>query len=185
MKRAKVLLLITVAVILMGSGGCAATRGSLWDAVKHDDVAMAHSILKRGGSTNVRDHYGDTPLHSAAMCGTGKMGKLAVAKVLIAYGADVTAKGDYGSTPLHYAALTNHVDVAEIFIAHGADVNARDDYGRTPLFRTSEFNSVDVAKLLIENGADVNAKDDHGLTVLRHNPDGQLAELLRQHGAKG
>ena len=77
-------------------------------------------------------------------------------------------------------------DVAAVqrHIWWGVDVNVNNDYGMTPLhFGYDE----DTAALHIAKGADVNAKDNKGrtpLAVALAEGHGDVADLLRRHGAK-
>ncbi len=59
---------------------------------------MVDYLISNGANTNVKDEYGNTPLHYASMCGN-----LEVVKYLINKGADINKKNNKGNTPLHYA----------------------------------------------------------------------------------
>ena len=112
-----------------------------------------------------------------------------VGELLITKGADVNAKNDRHATPLHPAALYGHKEVVELLIAAGADVNAKEKYEKTPLHHASKAGYYEIVELLIAAGADVNVKNIAGKTPLDFDGnadlvDGEIADLLRKHGAK-
>ena len=59
---------------------------------------MVDYLISNGANTNVKDEYGNTPLHYASLYGKSK-----VVKYLINKGADINKKNNKGNTPLHYA----------------------------------------------------------------------------------
>jgi len=155
---------------------------SLHEAAAVGDIEQVKSLISKGADVNARDVWDQTPLHRAAAYGHKDL-----AELLIAKGADVKAQSKGASTygtALYAAATEGHKDVAELLIANGADVNAKDRYGYTPLYLAWKS---DIAELLIVNGADLKAKDKKGQTPLSYWKEvgtGEIAELLRKHGAK-
>jgi ankyrin repeat protein len=124
-----------------------------------------------------------------------------VVKLLIEKGAKVNAKDEFGDIPLHYAALSANVEVVELLIAKGTNVNAKGYWRYTPLHNAAKTGSKDVIDLLLKNGAKVNVKNIYNVTPLGIAEDfrqqalrekkmdsarsyGEVAELLRKHGAK-
>lgn len=110
--------------------------------------------IKRGANANVRNEYGETPLHTVEEIGA--------AKALIDAGADVNARDDWGRSPLFVFVLFGEKWV-RLLIENGADVNARDDWGQSPLFGVDDE---DVARFLIKNGADLSVRDKDGKTAI-------------------
>ena len=93
------------------------------------------------------------------------------------------------ATPLHPAALYGHKEVVELLITAGADVNAKEKYEKTPLHHAAKAGYYEIVELLIAAGADVNVKNIAGKTPLDFDGnadlvDGEIADLLRKHGAK-
>ena len=156
---------------------------TIHEAAKNGDLADVINHLARGTDVNVKDNYGETPLHWAI-----SYGHKDVAELLIAKGANVNTKGQGGETPLHMAAIREkgNKDVAELLIAKGADVNAKDERGMTPLDAAAIAGSKDVAELLIAKGANVKTASADGGTPLHTAASfGQkdMAELLITKGA--
>ena len=77
----------------------AACAWQAWDAVEH--------LLEWGANPNIRDHYGDTPLHMSARSGCGgpdeAWGAGPVLGALLRKGADMEALDGDGRTPLQIA----------------------------------------------------------------------------------
>lgn len=135
----------------------------------------------------VRNCYGETPLHVAALLGRWQM-----AEILISFGADVNAKNINRRSPLHKVAGMGNKEVLTVLIEAGADVNARDRKGRTPLhYIVSQWNPYQhedkvMAEILLSKGAKVNAQDEEGLTPLHEaafRGRWEIAEMLISKGA--
>lgn len=94
-------------------------------AVANENIDMVHVLCQYGASTNVRNSFGNTPLHLAAASANP-----AIATMLLRNGAYVNAtqKGT-NITPLHIAAaMSGLVDTEEtikVLLAAGANINAR------------------------------------------------------------
>ena len=67
-------------------------------AIKVGNVEWVRQLIEDGANPNIKDRYGETPLHISARSGHAK-----IIEILIAGGADVKAKDDFGQTPLHFA----------------------------------------------------------------------------------
>lgn len=133
-------------------------------------------------SSEVRDGYGRTKLHLAAI-----EGRRDVVGSLVAAGADVNARDNNGATPLCAAAGFGQKAVVDLLLSLGADREARSYAGDTPLYTAAYWGHLAVIELLIEFGADVNARNKAGLTPLRaaeSQKHSEVAALLRSRGAK-
>jgi cytohesin len=165
-----------------GDAWMAQTRKSLeFSKGQHAEVAL---LLVRHGTDHGIVIEGSSPLRVAAL-----VGDRTLAETLITSGADVNAaSSDTAETPLHSAIGERHGAVAELLVGRGADVNAENTSKRTPLhFLARFFDDKELAELLIRQGAKVNAKDKDGQTPLAlavRAKNEQVAELLRQHGAR-
>ena len=103
--------------------------------------------LRAGAEPNVRDRYGNTPLHRAAAYSKNP----AVIAALIDAGADRNAENRSSFTPLHLAARYNeNLAVVATLLKAGADPNVRNRDGKTPedlAFLNKYFRVLAVAKL--------------------------------------
>ena len=70
-------------------------------AVKKGHPKLVRILLENGALTNVRDHNGNTPVHSAR--------DLNSLRALLSYRADLTARNNDGETPREYAAARKNI----------------------------------------------------------------------------
>ncbi|MCD4783556.1 MAG: ankyrin repeat domain-containing protein [Candidatus Eremiobacteraeota bacterium] len=93
---------------------------------------------------DVKNIYGLTPLHRAALFGRTK-----VVKILVGKGADINAKDQlYGDTPLHKAVWNGHIETVKFLVSKGAKVNAKDKKGRTPLYYAKKRGHKNIVRYL-------------------------------------
>jgi ankyrin repeat protein len=128
-----------------GAGGLhlvlAASRG-------HEGVVRL--LLEKNVSVDGKDSDGDSPLHSAALCGYE-----AIVKLLIDSGADIHSKGA-GRTARWYAAEGGHEAIVQLLVERGANDQDRKDMkddrhkpledifeGRLPLNILRNYNLAD------------------------------------------
>lgn len=82
-------------------------------------IKMSNDLLKflvnNGLKVNVKNGYGSTPLHIAAM-----MGDLEMTKILVEAGADVNVTDGAERTPLHCASHFTNQELVDYLISHGA-----------------------------------------------------------------
>lgn len=145
------------------------------------DLALAQSLVSSGEDVNARNHWGWTPLYTAAAVSQGS-----IIEFLVAKGANVDTPSELGMTPLCFAVSNGNTDIAVLLIKSGADCRMADSRGVTPLHYASRNSSKDTAAFLIRNGADVNASDKYGRTSLGHALEGgdpEFIELLLVNGA--
>ena len=90
-----------------------------------DDVASW--LVAQGADLNAADTWGNTPLHTRARYGRGRI------EVLLELGASLNSKNNYGYTPLHSAADSHNAANAKLLIANGANINEKNESGMTPL----------------------------------------------------
>ena len=128
---------------------------------KTSTITDVKQELTAGVNIIATNAEGLTPLHSAAMYGTGEM-----IEILLAAGADISARNECGSTPLHSAASLGTVETIQALLDGGADVLAEEADGWTPLHRAAScFDcSDDTIHLLLNAGASVLEKDEDDMT---------------------
>jgi hypothetical protein len=146
-----------------------------FDALRNPD--LLETLLKAGAKANaLSPHFNNYPLLITAVDF-----KLAGAmEVLLKHGADPDIPdGVDGSTPLHYAAAGNPLEpkIFDLLLSAGANPNVRNNYGVTPL------------DLLKAKTGQPSAPDQFGNSTMQIASSenatlaGQLADLLRKHGA--
>ena len=107
---------------------------------------------------------------------------------LINHAIKTSPPSEQNSVRLYYSAYTNDIEAVKKYIDLGADINyVGIEYKNTTLMWAVKKGNVEMVKLLLEKGADPNIVDHHKITPLKYAADdsrGEIAELLRKHGAK-
>lgn len=151
-----------------------ATSGKHWKAAK---------LLVQAGpkAVNMRNRYGETPLHMLfgsyilpergdrvgrrlrAAC-TGQT--LDILKLLVGRGADPNLRDGRGFAPLFRALTERSLKAVRCLLCLGANPNVRDRSSDTVLIRAAQVSSVGIVRLLVATGADVDARGGYGGTAL-------------------
>ena len=151
-----------------------------FSVINKGDIQKVKEFLDNGYVPDIKNKYGETPLHMASF-----IGHKDIVKLLLKQGADPNFK--IIETPLHKASAEGHKDIVELLLKHGADPNIKRKYTeRTSLHSASERGYKEIVDLLLNQGADPNVKDNRGNTPLSYasgkgNID--IVELLLKHGA--
>lgn len=149
---------VPVCLLMVFATGC--SQQTIHEAAKKCDLAAVERHLQNGVDVNTRDGRGATPLIWAA-----PSGRLDLVKILVLKGADVNARGKGGVTPLGLAVMSGNLEVVKFLVKNGANVNARD-----------------------EDSVSADGKHHGGMTPLGliggALAEGDVAEFLKQHGAK-
>jgi ankyrin repeat protein len=84
------------------------------------------------------------------------------------------------------AAGNGHAKIVEYLLDHGADINARRKINNTPIQQAASNGHLEIVRLLLSKGANANIVGDAGsaLHIAVEKGYTDIAELLRQHGAK-
>ncbi len=123
-------------------------------------INCAKRLIHHLAKPNLKDEYGNTPLHIAAKH-SGEM-----TETLLYGGADQHHQNHQGMTPLHHAALCNQPAASDHLIKCGADPNSRNSNDQTPLHLAAYCGSHETVNKLIVNGANLHARDESGNTPL-------------------
>ena len=134
-----------------------------WSSATLEDLEVQSNIA---ASLNLRDKYGNTPLHLAANKSTPR-----TIGMLLDSGARLEARNISGRTPLHMAADYGSAESVKALLNAGAKVMVRDDKGETPLFSAAAWATSASLQYLLNAGADVNAVNVAGEIAL-HNAAG-------------
>jgi len=94
-------------------------------------------LNENGAHLHIKDGYGNSLLHIAAM-----KGNLSIMSFLLEKNMDINGLNKSGKTPLHFAAKHSNLEVSIFLLKNGADYTIRDDSGRTFLESASRDKRV-------------------------------------------
>lgn len=136
-------------------------------ACRANSVALLKVLHRYGGHTDIKNVFGDLPLHIAAW-----MGKKDACTYLLEKGADIRARNSGMQTALHIAATHDHEEIVKLILAKALKqkikwdmLEYRDCERRTALMKALENENLQISKLLIDAGSDVHVKYYNGLNV--------------------
>ncbi|MEM7229997.1 MAG: ankyrin repeat domain-containing protein [Planctomycetota bacterium] len=128
-------------------------------------------LLKIGAHADVRDEWGQTPLH--AICWQGEYEDddvnhacEQIIRTLVAAGIAVDTTSDAGATPMHEATSGdwgNHTAIRTL-LELGAQPDLTDDEGSTPLMGAAYRGELACIELLLTAGADPSRTNNDGLS---------------------
>jgi len=157
-------------------------------AISENQLPMAQLLLKYKADPNDTQTDGRPLLFSA-------VDKTDILRALLEAGAKADVRDTIGNsaarTPLDVAVRLNNAAAVEVLLKHGADPNVRDADGDTAL-HSAVYRLADrkIFELLLNYKADPNVRINEGptpLDYLKQNNNkaaaGEIAELLREHGA--
>lgn len=101
---------------------------NVWIAAADNNTSVVNEFLTQGGSPNVKDENGYTPIHAAA-----SYGHLDLLQLLISNGGDVNIQDNEGDTPLH------HVEDLKTAIALVKDYKANPTIKNSDGLTAAEF----------------------------------------------
>jgi len=162
-------------------------RTVLHNATLFNQQDMIHYLVTRlKCSINVKDDYGDTPLHLCARFGRQKAGES-----LLKAGAFVNPTNHQGNTPLHYASYEGHTCIVRLLMdsqgENRVDINCTNLAGDTPLSRACALGKASVVSCLVEEyGAEVNTRNHLKVSPLHiavHGGHTEISEMLLKAGA--
>ncbi|KAK1599181.1 ankyrin repeat-containing domain protein [Colletotrichum navitas] len=128
-------------------------------AVKYEEVAMVHLLLRHGANTGIQNKGGDAAIHIAL----GTTG-CSIVQMLVKYGADVHLRNRTGEMAVHIASRIPNVSILESPIQQDGDINAKDRRGMTPIHHRIKKNLG--MRPLVRLGANVRAQCFDGKTAL-------------------
>ncbi|KAH3729943.1 hypothetical protein DPMN_055921 [Dreissena polymorpha] len=111
--------------------------------------SVIHFLIGRGSDPNVRDLYGQTPLHFACM----RCNEVACEELLSNSKVNIEAADKQGMTPLHMAASYRQLNIVRLLIRAGVNLRCKDSEGSTPLHKACTDGSFDIVNKLFNAGA--------------------------------
>lgn len=153
----------------------------MFDSAAVGNVDVLRAMIKRLGTTEVRDAEGNTPLLYAVMAENLKS-----VMVLAGSNASLNVKNNAGVSPLYAAVKVSRYDIVKILVNKGADLNIADNSGKNLLMLAIENNDDKMAKMLVKKGVNVNEAMSDGETALHlaaKSNNAALAKLLVANGA--
>ena len=113
-------------------------------------------------------------------------GNLTKMRILLWLGADMNGDAPGRGPAIVSAAWNGHTKIVGFLLDRGADINARAKINNTPIKEAASNGHLETVRLLLSKGANVNIVGDGGsaLHIAVEKGYTDIAELLRQHGAK-
>jgi uncharacterized protein len=136
-------------------------RRAMLDAAERGDIAGINRVLSAGGSVNVADDLGRTPLLAAVA-----HDKLDAFKLLLAEGADINAQALDSDTPWLLAGARGRTEMLRLMVQRGPDLTKRNRYGGNALIPACHYGYVETVKFLLTTAIDLNHVNNLGWTCL-------------------
>eukprot|EP00928_Gymnodinium_smaydae_P080114 TRINITY_DN63893_c0_g1_i1.p1 TRINITY_DN63893_c0_g1~~TRINITY_DN63893_c0_g1_i1.p1 ORF type:complete len:442 (+),score=126.15 TRINITY_DN63893_c0_g1_i1:68-1393(+) len=179
---------------LVRRGASLAARGQHGRAPLHSAAEAAfprlcRAICDAGVEPDVRDKFGETPLHLLAKVLSreeeppAEERRVTTIEALLEKRADVNAANPRGKSVLHLAATEDDHAAVGCCLAAGALADARDLAGFTPLMWAAGRDGVKSVRMLLDARADAEAvakRGQNALSFARDNGNTAVAEVLQE-----
>jgi len=176
------LIRMTALVMSCALAGFAADS-SVAAAVRDQDQATLHTLLRNKADVNAALADGATALHWAVENDDAE-----AVDLLLQSGANPNATDRYGLTPLYFASANGNAEIVQKLLKGGANPNTTDKYGDTVLMAAARAGNTDVVKALLGHDASVNARDKSteqtALMWATRSNHPAAAQVLLEHGAE-
>lgn len=136
-------------------------RRAMLEAAERGDVAGINRVLSAGGSVNVADDLGRTPLLAAVA-----QDKFEAFKLLLAEGADINAQALDSDTPWLLAGAQGRTEMLRLMLPRGPDFTKRNRYGGNALIPACHHGHVETVRFLLTTAIDLNHVNHLGWTCL-------------------
>lgn len=150
---------------------------------QYNDPKIVELLLKNGADPNIRNNYGDYPLHNAIKILNRDL-RMRTINLLLQYNADVNI-AKFETKIILQTIIQNKyklpndecIEMIELLLNNKyIDINIHDCDGETPLMAACSFDNLEIVELLLKYGADPNIKDDDGSNALAYLGDGERNE---------
>ena len=148
----------------------------IWNILKTSDTAGLQALLSdEAFDVNMKNKYGDTPLHVAVQRTKWDDNALQFLLTLLAApNLEVNACNQDQNTPFHYFCQKfDHPSMLgpfNRFMERGADVNAQNTFGETPMHKAifNQSLKLGMVGMLIARGAQLEIRSESGETALHY-----------------
>lgn len=157
---------LEIATMLLDAGANVNAKDNLGKTpilliIPQDKIQQTYDLLiANHADLNMKDMYGDTILHTAAMLKVN----VKMLEKLTSNGADINARNKEGVTPLEIAIQQGDVETTKLFTTHGANIHTKDTNGNSPL-TVALTSDNDIFEATV-NEMNINTQDSEGNTPL-------------------
>ncbi|XP_071154184.1 serine/threonine-protein phosphatase 6 regulatory ankyrin repeat subunit B-like [Mytilus edulis] len=165
----------------------------IFNASKEGRIEVIHNFLGKEYSLNIRNKYGQTPLHVAcihrryniiklllnnncdinavdnnnksALSLASEIGDEEIVLQLDNNNADVNISNCTSQSPIHIACEFGYTKIVKTLL-RTCSINLGDSNNCTPLYLSSKYGRIDIVQLLISKNADINYTDNDNRTPL-------------------
>ena len=150
----------------------------IFTAAKEGKLTSVQYIIEHEGiDKNLKDKYGETPLHIACRYGYIEIVEYLIEKA----GANKEEVNGTGWTPLHYSASGGNLNIIQYLIekAHVSN-HPYDRDGKTPLHIACSFNHLPIVKYFVnELHYNVNESDKNGRNPLHIAAQNEFLDIIQ------
>lgn len=160
-----------------------ATGTPLHIAASKNSTDLVELFIKYHANVNLRNEWGETPLHVAAYYGANE----SLIDALVMAGASVNKTNGLNSwtapgSPLHIAAQRGHLNSIKALLKNGAEINLLNEKDETAVMMAVKNDQIAVLKLLLEHSPNLRLVNEGGQTVLdmasKSSREKEMLELL-------
>ncbi|KAK0170890.1 hypothetical protein PV328_008681 [Microctonus aethiopoides] len=150
----------------------------IFELLRAGCTEIVEEMVEKNGLSilSVRDKWGYTPAHWAALDGNVEVMRYLVEKN---GPVDLSCLGTQGPKPIHWACRKGHSAIVQILLKAGVSVDAADFKGLTPLMTACMFGKFATAAFLLGSGALGHHTDINGDTALHWAAYKGHPELIR------
>ena len=150
-------------------------------AIYAENLEVVQALIDGGVDLDVKNSYGNTPLHIAI-----SYGRTSIVRALIAAGSNLENNSNFrGVTPLHVATENGYIAIVNVLITSGANLESENIVRITPLFLAIGRGYTAIVKALITAGANINHKMLYGKSPLDYAAKEGRTEILKTLLAAG